>query len=429
MARHRISGTKRYACSMVDCQFVASRRDNLSFHERKHHKRVSKTESEISTEGAPANVIQRERSSIYRGNPHLHQESKSGPTRDPISSCELESRVSKASQDSDSSDGASITSTSDASVASGLTANFWPSSDTELSRPSDYSSVQVTSATKVLIHIFYQDKVLLPLYCSAVENSAIGPIRLERNLRRLLKLYAKNLQNEACNHLQHLALKFVSTRARWLAYTVVDRVVARSAIKHATCLVQSSDESGNESNESTLNEDTFEDLALFREFLSNSNAFTILRVQICTFALSKCSSISDTEDHRFDAIFASKDIQDASQFMVLPEVPGLSQTQYIWQQAALNTADAYRFCADSLAVVVGQFRLLLDFIHSATIRLLIAMGNLEPPLRHRETRLRWSCVCTWRSFSILITADKCCRDAVTSYLATLRKPAMVVSPS
>ncbi|KAJ4413141.1 hypothetical protein N0V91_000115 [Didymella pomorum] len=70
------------------------------------------------------------------------------------------------------------------------------SSASDLSKNSHYSSKQIATATRELFDIFMRDSELLKLYKRAISISEIGPDRLQRNLGRLFKTYARNLEDE-----------------------------------------------------------------------------------------------------------------------------------------------------------------------------------------------------------------------------------------
>ena len=68
-----------------------------------------------------------------------------------------------------------------------------------------------------------EDQVLRPLYSNAFRSTRIGPDRFQKNFRRLLKIYSRNLKHEANSTFQALIVKFVSSYARQIATIIRDR--------------------------------------------------------------------------------------------------------------------------------------------------------------------------------------------------------------
>ncbi|KAF2856968.1 hypothetical protein T440DRAFT_512952 [Plenodomus tracheiphilus IPT5] len=144
------------------------------------------------------------------------------------------------------------------SVTSIFSSNSMTSSATELSRSSGYSASQIATASRELVSIFLHDRLLSELYNSAIHNPGIGQERLRRNLRRLLKIYARQLKEEASDALETLASQPVLLKAGALAQAIVDRFGSgdRQQSLHAE-----DDSSGDEQNENArpLDENAFHD--------------------------------------------------------------------------------------------------------------------------------------------------------------------------
>ncbi|KAF2625885.1 hypothetical protein BU25DRAFT_472656 [Macroventuria anomochaeta] len=70
------------------------------------------------------------------------------------------------------------------------------SSSTPISTLSGFTVVELESATVELQKIFQEDADLVRLYRQAIKDKATGPGRLQRNVGRLLKLFAQNLRRE-----------------------------------------------------------------------------------------------------------------------------------------------------------------------------------------------------------------------------------------
>ncbi|KAF2275962.1 uncharacterized protein EI97DRAFT_61766 [Westerdykella ornata] len=258
-------------------------------------------------------------------------------------------------------------------------------SATALSKASGYSTTQIATATRELVVIFHTDPMLVPLYRSALDNPSIGAERLQRNLRRLFKCYAKSLEEEAGDMLEHLASKLVSTKARYLAQSIVEKFNRADRLPNVSptvVAVESSDDDDEDEDEERgrqpVNEDAFDDLVLFRDFLTTSRAFHTLRCQIANFvrpgtaADQNCREVScegqktATEPHPRE--------QEVDKKVVPPSIRALFRNQYMERWSA-TAKDLLR-------------------------ELYIATGQLEPPQPQRlgQSRLRWTCRCGEKLF-------------------------------
>lgn len=71
------------------------------------------------------------------------------------------------------------------------------------------------SVLSALVDLFFYHSELKPLYDHAI--ATVGPDKFERNFRRLLQRYGRNLQHEATNRWETEAAKFVRTSRRQIA--------------------------------------------------------------------------------------------------------------------------------------------------------------------------------------------------------------------
>lgn len=181
------------------------------------------------------------------------------------------------------------------------------SAGTDFSRNSGFSADEITTATKRLIAIFQDDTVLKPLYHQALDDPAIGSAKLERNLRRLFKHCAHDLEKEAKDRLEYLGARLVSFQARPLARSIVSRFGGSSS---APTIPNPGDESEDSSDDDeqpqTFDDAVFEDLATFSTFLVQSEAFQLLRESVAKFASPKRSQNS-TERPAMAVSFLSDD--------------------------------------------------------------------------------------------------------------------------
>jgi len=190
------------------------------------------------------------------------------------------------------SDNVSVASSDEGSVFS---VSSLASSATDLSKGSGYSAMQIATATRELLSIFRDDKVLQPLYTTAI-HGAIGPQKFVNKFRRLLKAFAERLKDEAQDRLDFLAASLVALKAREIANAVLERYQLGKAPdldpeegRGDTALERddrdSSDE--DEQEETNVDETVFEELTNVREFLVQSAAFKLLQTDLRQFVTSK----------------------------------------------------------------------------------------------------------------------------------------------
>ncbi|KNG47265.1 quinate transport protein [Stemphylium lycopersici] len=281
------------------------------------------------------------------------------------------------------------------SIASVFSTISLASSTSVISGSSGYSTVQIETATKVLLSIFHKDATLLPMYKSAIDNPNIGPERLQRNLRRIFKAFAGQLEIEATERLEYLAARLVLVKSRQVANSLVEKLRGgrpnpwKSGNERHD---ESSDEDDDESPETRLvNEEAFEDLALFREFLVESEAFKTLRAQVQAFVTPKSTHIADVGAPKNMKAPKEKCVQQCSSQSALQ-----SKTHLTWQDWLEDVKHAVdgMFCQGNMTMTAKIMLYLgTDALMLATDGILIATGHLEPALRPGMTRLRWQCDC------------------------------------
>jgi hypothetical protein len=231
------------------------------------------------------------------------------------------------------------------------------------------------SATVELQRIFQEDVELIGLYRWALEDTSMGPDRLQRNVARLLQFFAKDLRREAGENLERVASRFVRSKAQYVAQCIVEEfhdTPRDPRRRHVWVNQRESDKDGGmqdndqyevveaqlEVNEDQLevddvdevepvDEDYFEDLAMLRTFLVRSSAFQIFRARLTKFVLSK-----DLHQLDFDSAVKGRPIN--------------APLSRFWR----------------FLISIGR---ILKVV-------LVAAGCLEPPLQPGFIRLRWECV-------------------------------------
>lgn len=314
-----------------------------------------------------------------------------------------------------------------ASIASVFSVASLASSASDMSRGSGYSAVQIATATKVLLAIFYEDDALLSLYKSAIENQTIGPERLQRNLRRLFRAYASLLENEATERLEYLTSRLVLIKSAMLAQSIIEKLQSGRAgfpLPRRERNEESSDEEENSADARPVNEDAFEDLATFREFLVDSDAFNTFRVQLEAFVIPKSTHLTHLESAR-SGVVANATTGESTQ---IEAIAGHKETltSQKWRDDSKQSADAFFGGAHWKTMASSIMFLTTDALTLATDDVMIAAGLLEPPLRPDMVRLRWQCVCILLNEKPLrsgqmLKSQQACGESLHSDMAELRK--------
>lgn len=245
------------------------------------------------------------------------------------------------------------------------------STATGFSAGSGYTPVQIATATRELLQVFQEDKSLVELYQIAIEHPDIGPERLQRNVRRLLKSFARNLQHEANKELEKLAWRLVWKKAAYVAQSIIEKFEVERRQARRSCVgdEDSSDDEDEEEeegiHEDPVDEDLIEDLSAFRRFLIEGDAFASFRHQLKQFVSPTLPDLHDdtgAEDLSSDQESLSS--KDNKSFKRIGETcPGEQYSPSLWCK-----------------------------IRAMSANLLIAAGYLESPLEVGWTRLRWQCV-------------------------------------
>jgi hypothetical protein len=227
------------------------------------------------------------------------------------------------------------------------------STATGFSAASGYSPAQIETATKELLRIFLEHDNLASLYKIAMERAHIGPERLLRNVRRLLRAFARDLQADADSELEKLAARLVSFKSAYVARSVIEKYEVKSLRTFAANLQplhvsQKDDESSDEEEEveeeegyteDHVDEDLIEDLSAFRQFLAEGVAFAHFQRQLEAFVRPKPVEVKG----------------------------GGGEKEH-------------------------SSRMLLSKSQIALESLFIAAGFLEPPIDPGMVRIRWRCV-------------------------------------
>jgi hypothetical protein len=238
-------------------------------------------------------------------------------------------------------------------------------SSTTLVSTSSVATLLDKSATVELQRIFQEDVEFVRLYRWALKDTSMGPVRLQRNIARLLHFFAKDLRREASGGLETEASRFVRSKAQYVAHCIVEECndtpipLISGKQRDTDGYNKQQDDAYYEFEErqpkanddldevAPVDEDYFEDLAMLRIFLVESSAFQMFRARLNKFVLPKDSHQRDLD---------------------LPQDghPINAPWPRFWQ---------------------------LENSTRRTVKAtLVAIGCLEPPLQPGLIRLRWQCV-------------------------------------
>lgn len=295
-----------------------------------------------------------------------------GPPSEPIA---IEGGGNYADEFGDEAD-----STVPSYAASVFSVESLASSASALPNNGNYSEKEIATATRKLIVIVSEDAILVELYKSAVDNPAIGPARLQKRLHRLFKAYADNLRDKGEGRLEYLASRLVATKAPDLAKYIVEKFQPRQSRWPLEGSEQQEESSDEDDWTTTVNDDMFDDLKLFADFLVGGAAFQTLRAQVQSFVLPKLSLFDTERESR------SKSQERDDEQLAKP------QDWRIWLEGVRCMIDS--LFLDPIDAFLGMrvLFLVVDFIYLTTDPLFIHLGQLEPPLSRHMVRLRWKSV-------------------------------------
>ncbi|KAF5853238.1 hypothetical protein GGP41_001822 [Bipolaris sorokiniana] len=266
------------------------------------------------------------------------------------------------------------------------------STATGISAASGYSAVEIETATNELLRIFLEHEYLMTLYKIALKRNLIGPDRLERNVRRLLKGFARDLQTAADTELKRLAARLVSMKATYVARSVIEQYQISqlpnfggnpnsidSSQTNAGGLGKEDDEDEEEAEEDKddeedeeedpenhIDEDLIQDLSDFRCFLTDGEAFALFQRKLEAFVLNKPVEEKSSEKEKVQLPNQMPNPVSEVAFPMKPEEEFIEEKFH---------------------------RKLLSRSQVALENLFIAAGFLEPPLEPGMIRVRWRCRC------------------------------------
>ncbi|KAI5374350.1 hypothetical protein J4E82_006920 [Alternaria postmessia] len=173
---------------------------------------------------------------------------------------------------------------------------------------SEISRKQLQIATRVFVSVIQSDQVLGPIYESGRNDPTLEPKILRGYVFETLISYARNLRNEAKDHLEVIASNLVLDQVSHAARCISDDY------KWTHGLTEDADDSSDDEVQGqSVDERQFnDDLDAFRSFLTQSNAFATLRTETQSSYLFR-PTVSVTESSE---TYVGEDIQDTAMFMV-----------------------------------------------------------------------------------------------------------------
>lgn len=296
---------------------------------------------------------------------------------------------------------------SEASVASSATSQF--------------STHDLNSAADELVALLAKDETLQSLCFDAIRAETIGLERFTRNFRRLLKVYSKELKNDAREHIQVLAAQLVQSRSRYISISIVrlsnpelsahagslkletltlseearqERVnefLRRLNVEKQSATAGDADSDQSDSEDDELNE--YEEpylgtLKYVSAFLISGPAFKNLQQSLRQFVHP---SSRDEAQHR--VLERLKEAASDQKTDTFPSTPvKMSQSQnVVEQQPAQNRYDSARSESKlyALKVVPNQ----QSSLSSMLSRLKRQFKRwARPPVKKGHRRMEWSCV-------------------------------------
>ncbi|PSN61897.1 hypothetical protein BS50DRAFT_148013 [Corynespora cassiicola Philippines] len=210
------------------------------------------------------------------------------------------------------------------------------SSASDLSKASGYSALEIASATRELLVLIQGDEILGPLCATAIQGE-IGPQRFSRNFRRLLKLYAKNLQEEAHDRLEYLSARLVAIKAQYLATAIIEKHINGmlapdlEPFENRDTCNESETSEDEEQDEVDGDGENFQNFIVPRTFLIESNALKLLRSQLKHF-VSSSKKADEQEPEQDEQVFDFQQ-EDSPQKGDLQEIYTNKNTEVYLQNA------------------------------------------------------------------------------------------------
>jgi hypothetical protein len=215
---------------------------------------------------------------------------------------------------------------------------------------SEISRKQLQIATRVFVSVIQSDQVLGPIYESGRNDPTLEPKILRGYVFETLISYARNLRNEAKDHLEVIASNLVLDQVSHAARCISDDY------KWTHGLTEDADDSSDDEVQGqSVDERQFnDDLDAFRLFLTQSNAFATLRTETQSSYLFR-PTVSVTESSE---TYVGEDIQEYT------------------ESGRLGRSLIRTFNSTAMFMVTN---------------LLVSLECLEPPLQTGWTRIKIEC--------------------------------------
>ena len=248
------------------------------------------------------------------------------------------------------------------------------SSETPATTDKVFSGEWQSSAIRVILSILQDDELLVPPHESARGLPKIPHVRL----REAIVAFAKRLEKEADNDLQHEASRLVRAKASYLAAKIVMNIVMRGEKWYLIAVPGELDELTGMDLEGVSEKERVRrsgDLQALRLFLTGSEAYKTLQGVIRAFSTKEAKP-------------PTKEPVDT--------VPLIPPPQSSTPAADINVEEIVQLHAETSTPWARLMRYLKEMTAFMVINLLVAMGCLEPPLQAGRTRITVECLVSQR---------------------------------
>jgi hypothetical protein len=271
-------------------------------------------------------------------------------------------------------------------------------------------------AAERLVEVLFGDETLRELYHEALSRVTVE--RLERNLRRLLKLFAVELRKEAETPEQRAAAGFIGNRARNSAHIICNKlgrgkfVVELKSLNptiEPTLATQDAGEISDDSSDSDSPDDDPAELGQLERFIVTARAFESLRSNLRLFIYTaEAGRMNNKAGHESSAenITEGAEDHDKNDLQV-------SDRQLSGIEGRANLTDDWRMLPnpenaqwEDMAKVVNEVPLLeyvasLKYMLSKFAAAAQALWRREPEIPDWKRRVTWKCVSSVRGFNTI----------------------------
>jgi hypothetical protein len=267
-------------------------------------------------------------------------------------------------------------------------------------------------AAERLVEVLFGDETLRELYHEALSRVTVE--RLERNLRRLLKLFAVELRKEAETPGQRAAAGFVRNRARNSAHIICNKLgrgkfVVEQKWLNPTTELNALGEISDNSSDSDCPDDDPAALGQLERFIVTARAFESLRSNLRLFIYpDEAGGMNNKAVHESSAENITQGAEDLEKNDLQ-----VSDCQVSGSEGRANLTDDWRTVPNpentpwkDMAKVVNEvppqeYVAGLKYMLSKFAAAAQPLWRREPEIPDGKRRVRWKCVSSVRSFDTI----------------------------